>query len=170
MKEIHSFDFVANDVSLKSYKRIPHHREKWNTNVSEYKKYRMIIVEGDCSEQYGHILKILPIKINEKFIESKIAKGRFLDCWNIKEVVDTVYESDRSTINFFFVYIPDSLFLKELQDFIQNQNISFCYEELGVGYQVLISYDQDAYNQIKLAFFERTKVSDFYSIDLKMED
>ena len=73
-------------------------------------------------------------------------------------------------IHFFFIYINGYRILDKLKDFKIEQNLNFIYADSCTGFNVLISYDQDAYNQIKLAFSNDIKISDFYSIDLKMEN
>lgn len=169
MKEIHSFDFIASEKELNQ--QIHNIEESCSNlyncyNLSSIKKYKVIIVEEKTSEKESNLLKKVTEGISKSF--SNWYSGYF--DWDIPSVLNSISESKEEVIHFFFIYIDGYRILDKLKDFKIEQNLNFMYDDIGHGFNVLISYDQDAYNQIKLAFFEQIKISDFYSIDLKMED
>lgn len=169
MKEIHSFDFIASENELnRQFNDIEESCSNLYdcSNLSDLKKYKMIIVEETSSEKESILLKKVPEEIYKSF--SKWNSGYFY-C-DIPSVIDSISESQKETIHFFFIYIGGYRILDRLEDFKIEQNLNFIYDDIGTGFNVLFSYDQEAYNQIKLAFSNDIKISDFYSIDLKMED
>lgn len=167
MKEIHSFDFIASEKELNQ--QINNIEESCSNlydcyNVSNIKKYKVIIVEEKTSEKESILLKKVTEGISKSF--SKWNSGYF--DWDIPSVIDSISESRKEAIHFFFIYIGGYQILDRLKYFKIEQNLNFIYDDIGTGFNVLISYDQDTYNQIKLAFSNDIKISDFYSIDLKM--
>lgn len=167
MKEIHSFDFIASENELnRQFNDIEESCSNLYdcSNLSDLKKYKVIIVEETSSEKESILLKKVPEGISKSF--SNWYSGYF--DWDIPSVLNAISESEKEVIHFFFIYIGEYRILDRLKDFKIEQNLNFIYDDIGAGFNVLISYDQEAYNQIKLAFFEQIKISDFYSIDLKM--
>ena len=165
MKEIHSFDFIASEKELN--RQINDIEESCSnlydcSNVSNIKKYKVIIVEDKTSEKESNLLKKVTEGISKSF--SKWNSGYFY--WDIPSVLNSISESKEEVIHFFFIYINGYRILDKLKDFKIEQNLNFIYADSCTGFNVLISYDQDAYNQIKLAFSDDTKISTLWELGL----